>query len=295
MRLDYDRFLKTRIKSGRNKSAVNITVGDLISHRANPLETGKFGIVENLSRGTAQVRFRDSTRRIGVAALTPIATQQFALDQQGVKMTRSDEIPSHFLSIEIPEFEHQLIKKVESFQNEIQDIFPGIGKIQKLNTLHLTLGVLKINTDEIEKVKELAIKAFDRFKEHLPWKTKSGKTPGFMMSFRGAGIFMESGSIFLKPSVGSENLRKLRNYVDEELKDYLTEICCDLHLTIMRKMNDIPEEKILAFLNSCQSWETGTVLAESLTLRQMKGPESEKADLLTYHLSEGLGETPASA
>ena len=32
MRTDYDRLLKTRIKSGRNKSAVNIAIGDLISH-----------------------------------------------------------------------------------------------------------------------------------------------------------------------------------------------------------------------------------------------------------------------
>ena len=251
---------------------MNIAIGDLTSHRANPLETGKFGIVEKLNRGTAQVRFRDGTRRIGVAALTPVATQQFALDQERVKMTRSDETPSHFLSIEIPEYEHQLIKRVESFQNKIKDIFPGIGKIQKLDTLHLTLGVLKINKDELETVKNLTIKAFDKFKDQLPWKTKSGRTPGFMLSFRGAGIFMESGSLFLKPSVGSENLRKLRNCIEEELKDYLTEVSCDLHLTIMRKMNDVPEEKVLALLNSCQSWETGTVLAESLTLRQMKGP-----------------------
>ena len=58
-------------------------------------------------------------------------------------------------------------------------------------------------------------------------------------------------------------------------------------------MNDEPEEKVLAFLNSCQSWETGPVLTESLTLQQMKGPESEKAHLLALHC--GATGTPGSA
>ena len=180
-------------------------------------------------------------------------------------MSRADEKPTHFLSIEIPEYEHQLIKRVESFQNEVRNIFPGIGKIQKLDTLHLTLGVLKIKEDELETVKVLTTKAFDKFKDQLPWKTKSGRTPGFMLSFRGAGIFMESGSLFLKPSVGSENLRKLQNCIEEELKDYLTEVTCDLHLTVMRKMEGVPEEQVMALLNSCQSWETGPILAETLS------------------------------
>ena len=105
---------------------------------------------------------------------------------------------------------------------------------------------------------------------------------------------MESGSLFLKPSVGSENLRKLRNCIEEELKDYLTEVTCDLHLTVMRKMEGVPEEQVMALLNSCQSWETGPILAETLSLRQMKGPESEKADLLTYLISGGSAGTPGS-
>ena len=104
MRRDYQRFLTTKIISGRNKTTMELAVGDLVMHRDSPLSTGEFEVNKISNKGTALVRFKNREIYIRAAALAPIATAQFALDSQREKtdMSRLDQSPSHFISIEIP-------------------------------------------------------------------------------------------------------------------------------------------------------------------------------------------------
>ena len=79
-------------------------------------------------------------------------------------MSRLDQSPSHFISIEIPATS-PLVAEVKRYQEWVQegagDVI--IGKAQKLNSLHITLGVLLVLDDELEIVKKAIRKAFDKF------------------------------------------------------------------------------------------------------------------------------------
>ena len=123
MRLDYQRFLKTRIKSGQNKSPMSLAVGDLIMHKDGPFSMGEFGVVKGLSRGTALVRFKNREVYIGAAALAPIATAQFALISRSDKsnMDRLNQPPSNFISIKVSSTAQGIMKEVEHFQEWIQE------------------------------------------------------------------------------------------------------------------------------------------------------------------------------
>jgi hypothetical protein len=260
---------------------MKLAVGDLVMHRDSPQSTGEFGVIRRSNKGTALVHFKNREIYIRAAALAPIATAQFALDSQREKtdMSRLDQSPSHFISIEIPAT-GPLAAEVKRYQEWVQegagDVI--IGKAQKLTALHITLGVLPVLDDELETVKKAIRKAFDKFKDGLLFEQ------GFLLNFRSLGFLGESGSLFMKPAIGAESLRNLRGCLEDELSAFLTERECNLHLTIFRKMT-LDEDKMRALLNTGCNWRTSGFSAEILTLRQMKAPGIDLMNILTCSLS----------
>ena len=99
--------------------------------------------------------------------------------------------------------------------------------------MHLTIGTLLLNSEEVEKVEETLKEITEQFKQ------MRGSTFGFVITFDGVG--WGDGGTEIK--VGAKAISTFREMIEDKLGEYLTDWRFHAHLTVYRGVEATKEEK----------------------------------------------------
>ena len=158
-----------------------------------------------------------------------------------------------------PRVEQSLLK----YQEQLAQV-KGIGKATKAASLHLTVACLHISDEnnEMDDIRKKLDRAIERFKDLIL------SHYGFMMTF-GKLAFGDYGIVWLEVELRKELVTCLREYIEVEAVEFITELRFVPHLTIFRKGSLETEEKAQLVASSVHT-RLGCISAEGMTLRERK-------------------------
>jgi 2'-5' RNA ligase len=140
---------------------------------------------------------------------------------------------THFVSVEL---ENELtFRRIEEFQEDLKCI-PGIGEKMKLEKMHITLAVMAIEESEHKQVREKFQKVADRFSDLLLGRN------GYMITMSRLG-FGDHGVVWMELGVGKELTNTLREFVEDEMGEYLTDLRFSPHISIFKRSSLSDREK----------------------------------------------------
>ena len=102
---------------------------------------------------------------------------------------------------------------------------PGIGKVKNPKKMHVTLACINVTEDEVE---ETEVK-FRQIGERFTDVTRAGP---FLLNLRGLEMGDGSETLFVKIQLGKEILEVLRNIIEDELMDKITDLRSSSHTTL---------------------------------------------------------------
>ena len=193
--------------------------------------------------------------------------------------SREGEPFTHFLSLEmksdklLTEFEG----KLKELQNDLKHTL-DTGIPTKLESLHVTMGTLRIHEVELEEVSKRIKNAVENYVDML------NATNGLVVSFRGIE-FGDYGVIWTKMKLGSNSAQVLRKLLEEEVGDYLTDYRFQPHVTIYRKCISSAEMR-QRVQTTVKEVNLGCVNLEVATLRKRKEGSDIKEPLWTLPLGK---------
>ena len=139
LKLDYQRFVKKKLKMGNNKREFQIRIGDVVLIPNSELVTAvTLGVCAAIQGGDAMVRTGGKQRKVAIATLAPLVASK----NKEETMAAPHEA-THFLSLELNN-DHQMLDKIEVLQDQLQNQLYGeiLGKRYKRKALHITMAVM---------------------------------------------------------------------------------------------------------------------------------------------------------
>ena len=194
-------------------------------------ELGSVVIADN--RNVTLRRADGRTLQLPVAACTVVTPATLSPKMA----SREDGEFTHFISLECQEeeqwgpFRHRVLK----LQEEIAQVFPS-GKKAKVESVHLTIGTLLLNSGEVQKVEETLKEITEQFIQ------MRGSTFGLVITFDGVG-WGDGGTVWAEIKVGAKAISAFREMVEDKLGEYLTDWRFHAHLTVYRGVEATKEEK----------------------------------------------------
>ena len=138
---------------------------------------------------------------------------------------KTDAEFTDFLSLEfgcdtmLNRFENN-IKKLQESMTQID----GMGKPSKLSSLHMTVATVNAQSpDQVEEIRTKTLKVFQRFMDLV--------NGPLLVTFNGIG-FGDHQVVWLDQVLGLETVECLREMIDEELGQFITDHRFNAHLTI---------------------------------------------------------------
>ena len=110
-------------------------------------------------------------------------------------------------------------EKVEALQEDAALVFP-MGKKIKVTSMHLTIGTLLLNDDEVQKVQYQLPEMTQKFWDLLR------ATLGLMLTFQGVG-WGDHGTIWAEAKMGAVPILTYREMLEDTFGPYLTD--CRFH------------------------------------------------------------------
>ena len=228
-----ERFKQSKVRLGSNKTSPPAMRGDIVlTELPNQVpELGSVVIADN--RNVTLRRADGRTLQLPVAACTVVTPATLSPKMA----SREDGEFTHFISLECQEeeqwgpFRHRVLK----LQEEIAQVFPS-GKKAKVESVHLTIGTLLLNSGEVEKVEETLKEITEQFIQ------MRGSTFGLVITFDGVG-WGDGGTVWAEIKVGAKAISAFREMVEDKLGEYLTDWRFHAHLTVYRGVEATKEEK----------------------------------------------------
>ena len=191
--------------------------------------TPQLGVVLATDGKDAKVRFRTGAKVMPVGHCTPIASSE-----ENYKMIRIGEEFSHFVALEFnrESENHELfVARIKEIQDRIK-VIPGVGKMVKSHSLHLTIGVLKASQEEIPGLTDAIIEVWNE------WTAMMGEPSCLAASFKGIS-YGDHGCVWMDMTMGHEAVTVLREMLAGKtgVGNLLTDLRFSTHLTIVRSSN----------------------------------------------------------
>ena len=260
------RFKQGRMKLGSNKNALTVGIGSMVMVWLD--QRPELGVVTELDGGECTLRLRHRSLRTTVAVVTPVSSSNPEKHLKAMEIT-------HFISLELKN--NQLKDKVADLQIQLKEI-EGIGKPTRLANLHLTLAVLEVPADSLEDVCGRTERAVAKFKDAMDG------SKGFLVT-TSAIKFLDHGSLSMGIGLGAELCEMARVFIEEELKTYIADIRFSPHLTIFTQ-NVMEQEERDLLSTSLAHTQTGSLVADRITLRTKKTPGVPSVEVLTCDLRD---------
>ena len=186
----------------------------------------QLGVVLATDGRDAKIRFRSGTRVMPVGHCIPITR-----GQDNYKMSRIGEEFSHFVALEFnsESANHELfLARIKEIQDRIK-VIPGVGKMVKGHSLHLTIGILRATPDEIPGLTDAIIEVWNE------WTTMMGEPSCLAASFKGIS-YGDHGCVWMDMTMGNEAVTVLREMLADKkgVGNLLTDLRFTTHLTIVR-------------------------------------------------------------
>ena len=99
---------------------------------------------------------------------------------------------------------------------------PGIGKAKNPKKMHVTLACIHVTEGEVEETEAKFCQIGEKFTE----VTRAGP---FLINLRGLEMGDGSETLFVKVQLGKEIMEVLRNIIEDELMDKITDLRFSLH------------------------------------------------------------------
>ena len=271
------RNAKHRFKSGRTKLGKTRKVAPFIELGGVVLldiETGppQLGVVIACTARDATVRHSDGKIvSLPMGHCVPVTPGVRMADRRGEPFT-------HFLSLEVRKDE--LLDAFQGKVKELQEVLeqvPLIGRPAKSNSLHITIGVMRIHDPEMEAVTAMIEAAVECYVNML------NSMDGVMLSFKGIGF--GDDAVWTKMHLGISSVQVLRELVEDEVGQYLTDWRFVPHLTVYKKSvtNEVLRRSVEA---AAQDMRLGCIVVEKITLREKKEGPGVKEPVKTWSLSK---------
>jgi 2'-5' RNA ligase len=268
LRLEVERFRESRLKLGHNKKVPELRSGGVVLIKLNQHGPSELGIVTALGSRDVTVRLRGNRSiETSVGICIPLVSNMEAeksLNKVGSEFT-------HFVSVEL---ENELtFRRIEEFQEDLKCI-PGIGEKMKLEKMHITLAVMAIEESEHKQVREKFQKVADRFSDLLLGRN------GYMITMSRLG-FGDHGVVWMELGVGKELTNTLREFVEDEMGEYLTDLRFSPHISIFKRSSLSDREKEQLMENTTR---LGPLVAHGITLRlrKVKGMDLKPDVFVTF-------------
>ena len=175
---------------------------------------------------------------------------------------RNGEEMSHFISLEIQE--NRLLEvfseKLKVLQEDMDQV-PGIGKPTKPTSIHITVAVLNIRSEELAMVTERVNTAVMKYID------LTNPVAGITIGFQGVG--WGDDAMWLSMKLGVDSLKILRELLEDEVGAYLTDSRFSPHVTIYRKCQ-ASEEMKAGVRASLGEVKMGCLTIKGLSLRERK-------------------------
>ena len=256
-KVELKRYTPGNLKLGRNKSKPHVGIGGVVMTELG----GKppcMGVVVATTQRDAQVRFRRGTRTVPIGQCVPIADR----DNMDSESRIGNEF-SHFISAEFDkeceEFEMFAVK-VKGMQNILGNI-TGMGKPVKPHSLHVTLAVLHVETEEVAGLIEETKKVWEEYVSLIGYDCLA-------LSFKGI-TFGDNGTIFIKMELGKDVMMMLREMLESKIGKFLTDLRFEPHLTVFRS-SIISDELKQGLKGSASLLNLGCVNVKKISIRSRK-------------------------
>ena len=265
------RFKTDRLKLGVNKSAWEVRPGDLIQLTVG----GRFapGVLESCQRGREATVRLISGRRVHTAIgnLTPVAMARKNEPENGF---------THFISIE---FGNVADPDVDLFQTLVSG-FPGMGKMVPKQKQHLTLGIVRLNTEDTEQyqvdtcqLRSATLSAVMEFADIV-------KSVRFLICLNGL-VFLENNvdtAVCGEVKLGTYALKLLRGLLEDRLGEKIVDPAFTPHVTLFTQCT-LSREMQSKMLTAAHGRKLGSFIADSITIRRRSGGDPEPVWKIPLH------------
>ena len=233
------------------------------------------GVVLSTTQRDAQIRFRRGVRTVPLGQCVPVARA----DNMAFG-SREGETFSHFLSLEFDnesEDFQQFREKVKDLQGKLGEV-QGMGKPCKGESLHLTLAVLHVVEEEIPSLMEKIRETWEKFLDML------GMPSNLVLSFKGLE-FGDRGSVWIRMNLGTEVIMVLRELIEANLGQWLTDLRFSSRITIFRS-SEISDEKKRGLRGTAKEINLGCATVRKLSLRPRKVGKEKREPVLQVPFAE---------